>query len=331
MTVVRGNMSTIVRSTNTRALAVKASASIRRARRPAPAVVLMYHRVAVSEQDPLALCVTPEHFADQVAALQEVADIVDPASIVAPGPRPRVAITFDDGYLDNLEHALPTLERHGVPACIFSTNQFGPDAPEFWWDQLDHLLLEGDVDTAVIEIEHPELRLRAQVGTEEDRVRVFRFLNRRFRSMTRRGREDVLDQLHALLHRTPQQCASHRRLDAAQLRTLADGGLVEIGGHTANHLSLRASCDEVVRDEILENRRVLTSVLGKAPRLFAYPYGDRDARSIVTARDAGYDYAFSTITRPVPALYRPHDLPRMFVGDWSGEDLVGRVHALLGS
>ena len=94
-----------------------------------PAVrILMYHRVArLGGYDQLT--VTPEHFEEQVANLVSRCRVISLAQAVteleAGGPRsPAAVLTFDDGYRDNLVHALPVLKRHGVPATIFLTARF---------------------------------------------------------------------------------------------------------------------------------------------------------------------------------------------------------------
>src|SRR5258708_1690179 len=89
-------------------------------------LVLLYHRVAAPSWDPFDMCVEPERFEQQLAALSRVADFV-PLSAIASGlrrgrrERPVVALTFDDGYADNLHGALPLLERYGAPATVFIT------------------------------------------------------------------------------------------------------------------------------------------------------------------------------------------------------------------
>jgi peptidoglycan/xylan/chitin deacetylase (PgdA/CDA1 family) len=89
--------------------------------------VLMYHRVLPSGSFD-QLTVTPERFAEQMQWLAQSCEVVSlDAAVSGLGQstdRPRVAITFDDGYRDNLLHALPVLQRLQLPATIFVTTSF---------------------------------------------------------------------------------------------------------------------------------------------------------------------------------------------------------------
>ena len=111
------------------------------------AVILMYHRVIEGCSDPWGIGVSPEKFAQQlevlrrhtqVIRLQELVDAVDAGAI----SQTSVVVTFDDGYADNLVNAKPLLERYGIPATIFLTTGYLNGKREFWWDELDRLLLQ---------------------------------------------------------------------------------------------------------------------------------------------------------------------------------------------
>ncbi len=90
--------------------------------------ILMYHRVVeLSRYDQLA--VTPARFDDQMAYLAQHARVISLAQAVTElrsGQvlKPGVVITFDDGYRDNLVHALPILQKYRLPATIFVTSTF---------------------------------------------------------------------------------------------------------------------------------------------------------------------------------------------------------------
>ena len=85
-------------------------------------LILCYHRVAEGVEDPFYLCVRPGNFA---AHLEEISRAREPstlADVSVPSRRPRVVVTFDDGYRDNLTNALPIAESKGVPITVFVTS-----------------------------------------------------------------------------------------------------------------------------------------------------------------------------------------------------------------
>jgi len=87
-------------------------------------MILMYHGVADEAEDPHQLCVTPDRFAEQMTWLKRhslrgvgIGTLVD--EMRAGRRRGLVGITFDDGYVNVLEAALPELQRHGFTATMF--------------------------------------------------------------------------------------------------------------------------------------------------------------------------------------------------------------------
>ena len=88
------------------------------------ALILSYHRVNDPEVDTWALSVSPERFLEQMSALRAVAEpytLTDIAVGLLRGELPHnaVAVTFDDGYLDNFLNAKPILEKFEIPATVF--------------------------------------------------------------------------------------------------------------------------------------------------------------------------------------------------------------------
>lgn len=102
--------------------------------------ILLYHRVANVKTDPHLLCVSPENFRNQIQYLKENFKIVPLVKLVQDTRTGKIqnnnlAITFDDGYSDNLYNALPILEEFNIPATIFLTvGYIGQDKP-FYWDE----------------------------------------------------------------------------------------------------------------------------------------------------------------------------------------------------
>ena len=111
-------------------------------------IILLYHRVAVVPSDPQLLCVTPKHFAEHLDVLQKCMNPM-PLRQLVPAvrnrkiPHRRVIVTFDDGYADNMYIAKPLLERYEIPATVFVASGYLGQTREFWWDELERLLLQA--------------------------------------------------------------------------------------------------------------------------------------------------------------------------------------------
>ena len=113
----------------------------------AGALILLYHRIGELRSDPWSLNVTPHHFVEHLDLLQSYAHPVTLEHLyrgISDGDLPdrSVAITFDDGYGDNLYNAKPLLERYDVPATVFMTTGYIGCEREFLYDELDRLLLQ---------------------------------------------------------------------------------------------------------------------------------------------------------------------------------------------
>src|SRR5206468_2122855 len=115
------------------------------------AIILTYHRIADPDSDPLLLSVSPSCFADHLNVIRKHYRAISLQDLVQRLTRREtlsglVAVTFDDGYADNLQRAKPMLERYEVPATVFVASDAVGRVTEFPWDELERLLLQpGEV------------------------------------------------------------------------------------------------------------------------------------------------------------------------------------------
>jgi peptidoglycan/xylan/chitin deacetylase (PgdA/CDA1 family) len=320
----------------------------------APAI-LMYHRIAVERYDPWRMCVSPARFGEQLEALQRAARVVPLRELqrrmvdgsAEPGS---VAITFDDGYADNLLAGLPLLARHAAPATLFVATGYLGGEREFWWDELERLLIEpGDLPkTVTLELSDGPLRLdlgstlyagaervarriarrRSASAPPSARVAAFRAAWERLQRLPHAERWGALEALRVATRRAPGPRASRRQLTEDELLRLASDGLVEIGAHTVTHpaLSLLSSAEQ--REEILGSVATLDQLLGTRVRGFSYPHGRSTEETECIARDAGLEYACASgpvaprSTRRTPARPDPFALPRVLVPDIDADALL---------
>lgn len=309
---------------------------VRRVRRPLlrrirrHGLILMYHRVATVQHDPWHLCVSPEHFGEQLDVLQRTANVVPLAQLTErlqlADARPTVAITFDDGYLDNYTAALPLLQRFGTPATIFlATGLIGRSEP-FWWDQLSELVLAGELPAAIeLTIGDGDFSWRKGEG-EVDRRTLHLALWSRLQVAGEEARDTALRELRHICGFDSAQVASARAMTAAEVREVHAAGLVELGAHTMLHRPLTTLAPAEQRREIEGSRRDCEALLGELPGSFAYPYGDFDSPTRDIVAQCGFARACTTQSDLAWAGADPLLLPRVEVPNADGEAFARRLH-----
>lgn len=213
-------------------------------------------------------------------------------------PRRALVITFDDGYADNAEVALPLLRKHGLAATFFVATGF-LDGGRMWNDTVIEALRrcrQDSVDLEALGLGRLDLRSVAQ-----RRAAIEAVLPRiKYRPLA--AREEMLSELlDACGH---PALPGGLMMRSAQVQQLHAEGM-EIGGHTVNHPILTELDDAAAGIEIREGRRRLQDITGAGVDVFAYPNGrpqrDYDARHVAMVRDQGFVCAVST----APAVVRP--------------------------
>jgi peptidoglycan/xylan/chitin deacetylase (PgdA/CDA1 family) len=281
--------------------------------------VLVYHRVAVLDRDPQRLAATPGNFADHMeflvrhAAPMSLRDLVTRARAggLPPGA---VAITFDDGYADNLDGALPILEHHGVPATVFVTTGAVAAGREFWWDELEQVLLGPQViapDDAAWTVE--------QSRAPSPRHDRYRRLCHAWRTLEVSAREAGLRAIAEAGGARIEVRPSHRPLSADEVALLAASPLIDVGAHTISHTALAALTPEQQWAELHGARCQLEAWTGRPVSHLAYPFGGRGEVSRAVeqvARDAGFTVACTTQPGAVAATTNLYRVPRRIVRDW---------------
>lgn len=309
----------------------------RRRLRPRPAI-LMYHRVASLPHDPWGLAVTPEAFDVQLRYLSQRRHPMKMDEFVAAArsgtlPSDAVAITFDDGYLDNLRNALPSLTAHRVAATLFVTTGHTGTTDPFWWDEVGRLILEhpgpssavirvGGVDLALAWTDTPSrLGWRASDLPTDGRQAAFIAVWSALRMLPYGERRTCIAALRSLLGTGVESSA--RAMSRDELRELTATGTFELGAHTVTHPALSTLDREARMHEIARSRSDCEVVAGRPVAGFAYPYGDlNDAvRDDVVA--CGFTWACTTASRTIGrAPVDPYRLPRIAVGCWGANALA---------
>jgi len=242
--------------------------------------VLTYHRVADATELGSAtfrpnVSASPEMFDRQMAYLCRHFSVVGLETVLAwlrgkstLPPRPAM-ITFDDGYLDNLTHALPILRSHECPATLFLTTDYVGEGEPFYWDLAAHRFDRKQTDTAlrkwVEELKgmRPDER-RAALG-------------------------DVTGEEFAPTHLTWDD-----------VREMMASGIT-VGAHTCSHTILTRLTPEEMKREIDDSIAAIRDATGTDVHAFAYPNGlkgDFNATTKALLAETGIRLAFTMLRGP---------------------------------
>jgi peptidoglycan/xylan/chitin deacetylase (PgdA/CDA1 family) len=294
------------------------------------ALILGYHRVANVLRDEYEVCVTPEHFAEQMAALSKFAHPIQLSELVrclkeGSLPPKSVAVTFDDGYADNLYEAKPVLEKYAIPATVFVCTGYA--GREFWWDELDRLVMSSQSALGALRLEveknlfiwdQPEVSPEAGLDVRRKFCHaLYNFLL----ALDVEEQSQAMDMIRRWSGVSSNE-TTVRALTHDELLQLADGGSIEIGAHTRHHPMLPRLALERQREEIVLSKQDLENLLGKRVNGFAYPNGRATDAAKRIVREAGFAFACTSLHDVVRPAHDLHELTRFWQKDVNGEQFL---------
>lgn len=283
--------------------------------------ILIFHRV-LERPDPLFPGeVDREQFARICGWLRDWCNVLplDRALMLLRSgelPRRAAAITFDDGYRDNHDVALPILRSHGMTATFFVATGYLDDGC-MWND----LVIETIRHTRAGHVDIDEAGFgwtgRLPLTSVEQRRAALSFVIPRVKYLSPDERSRLAE---SLARQLGAPLPSNLMLTRNQVRRLADAGM-QIGAHTVTHPIL-AKCgeNEVVR-ELVGSREALQDIVQRPVLGFAYPNGvpglDVSEREARLTRESGFDYAVTTQWGHATRRSDPFMLPRFSPWDRS--------------
>lgn len=194
-----------------------------------------------------------------------------------------VTITFDDGYKDNLEEALPICQKHNVPFTIYVSTSMLMRTAFLWWYVLEEILMSNT---------------EIQLGNE---IYIIKSLDEK---------NAVFDKIHAILsQRDTNECKQwfdemgfewneiNQRLNNQlclsndDLILLGKEKLCTIGSHTVSHARLTQQLPDIRFDELSNSKKYLEAIIEKPILHFSYPYGEVNTEVTADVQACGYHSA----------------------------------------
>lgn len=311
------------------------------------ALVLMYHRVAKLPSDIWGLAVSPDRFEEQLKVLRRTGAVVSLQELVERVrtntlARRTIAISFDDGYADNLLAAKPLLEHYQLPATFFITSGHIGLENEFWWDELEQLLLFSEHLPSHFLLHTEERSLEADLTQESRlnrtllrkhscwqagvapppsaRAHLYYAIWQQMKPLACAQQQLILAKIRAWAQIPCRPRPAYQSLSVEQLRALSASQLFTIGAHTLTHPSLSNFLLPFQRHELQDSKLQLEKLLNRSINLLSYPYGEASKATEELAQDVAYQAAFTTAEQTLENGSPPFRLGRFQVYNWGSAD-----------
>ena len=289
-------------------------------------LVLIYHRVHAKRDPMFPGEVDGVTFDWQMSLLRRFCVPVGldeslPALAKGALPPRAVAVTFDDGYADNAEVALPILQSHGISATFFIAPGF-IDGGRMWNDSV----VEAIRAHTGSELDVQPLGMRV-IPTESDIEKgsaATKVINH-IKHLQPHDRAKSVRILEGLVGR---DLPDDLMLTSRQVKKLSTAGM-GIGAHTMTHPILKSLDETEAVSEIQTSRQALESIIGRPVRGFAFPNGkpgvDYTSRDVAIVRQLGFEFALSTAWGVAHQRSDPFQLPRFTPWDQSPARWLARL------
>jgi peptidoglycan/xylan/chitin deacetylase (PgdA/CDA1 family) len=200
-------------------------------------------------------------------------------------PRGAVWISFDDGWRENIDNALPIILEHDIPVTFFIATDPVERSGVFWWSV---------VQKYAKHLPPPYYNNRKQLWKirEEERGRVIKELEQRFLKECIREAMTIEDIVY--ISNIPQ---------------------ITIGCHTVHHVIIPNCTESEMELEISQAKSVLEDWTGKPVKFFSYPNGDFDGRERGILKRYGFELSATSEKRFITANNDFYLVPRFSVPD----------------
>ena len=298
-------------------------------------VVLMYHRVNDTTQDYNRITVNEKNFRAQMMFLKENYLVLSVDDFLAyEGREDVVTITFDDGFADFYQKALPILEETEIPATIFVTTGKMDTEEELWTSEIMRLLYLNDSGCEKLSLTVMGKQVFFPISTIEQRGKAYRSIRQILMQVSGAEVEELLADMRNQLDMDAMGRQEYLFLSHKQCKELAEHPLITVGAHTVSHVSVGKVEDTVMECEIQTSIEQLQNTLSEQIRYFAYPFGskaDYSLKAIEQLRKCGIKAAFTTCSGDYKkGIHSEYEIPRVYVGNWEVDRFQKSLEVHLG-
>lgn len=290
--------------------------------------VLLYHKINTNSVDSQLLKVHPDNFYEQLKWLSDnysVISLLDLIGLHAVGriSGDEVAITFDDGYSDNLTNMLPIIKELNIPVTVFITTGLINSIGGFWWDKVEQLIHDAPIRSYYLTIGKSYFSI--DLKSIKGKIMAIDLICAELKKYPLDVINDNINNLIDVLNINLRRRKTHSIMNEEQLIMLNESELVTIGSHTQSHTRLSILSNLKQKEEIFKSRIYLENLLNINVDLISYPFGntcDFSPTTEILTKKCGYLAGIANIQDDITIHSRSTAIPRRLVRDWILEDFI---------
>jgi len=291
------------------------------------AVILMYHEVALDDDEVEAWTVVRRaDFVRQMDNLRSKFEVVSLSQAIArmaqpnSTDRPIAVVTFDDGARGNHDVLLPIVERLDLPVTIFVATRQVQNQRPYWFDRLVNALqIKGPVTISLPAV-LPATYVINETSGAQNWARIEKLLVA-LKNLDPDTREQAVDEIIANLAKVNPRSHGIAPLTISDVKELSSSPWVTIGAHSHCHNILTQLDHTAVQESVVRSKELLESWTGRTVNYFAYPNGDYNDSVISAVAAAGFDAAVATTPHPWERGADRFALPRIGIGRYDSLDV----------
>jgi peptidoglycan/xylan/chitin deacetylase (PgdA/CDA1 family) len=297
--------------------------------------ILCYHRVVDQntfdkELSPQKnLLISTNDFDNQIHYLSKFFSIIsiDDMSnhIKSKSKEFKVSITFDDGYKDNLDNALPILEQYNIPATIYVTTRFPEGDCRMWWYEIWEIIQSLDV----VLFSWKNQKFNLKLNSYSKKIYAYNLLCNLVAKQNYEDQNKIILLIGGVDYK--QKNYSGLCLSWDEIKKLSKNRLITIGSHSHTHSSLSHLDDEKVKSELIQSKKLIEKNINNSVHHLAYPFGtqtDVSEREFQYANDVGHYSAVVTRPNKINDSTDLFSIPRISAGNIDLNTLKAKVSGI---
>ena len=299
--------------------------------------ILLYHKISNDPIDSQLLAVSPKNFRDQLVWLKENHEVLGLSNLVDKIRRTslhgnEIAITFDDGYRDNFTQMLPIITEIGIPVTVFIATDFINSSHEFWWDQVEQIVVSTQEKSLTLCIDDCEFVM--ELSSANRKISAIDSICTELKNYKQFSIRKAIKDLAHKLECSIDPRATHGIMTESDLRKMSESKWVTIGSHTSSHTRMPLLSEQEQRDELKVSKQRLEQILKQDISLISYPYGnyiDFSPNVEKLVIEGGYIAGIANIQKDLSKETSITAIPRRLVRNWNREDFITWMNNPMGS